>query len=99
MDPQPCDRDPRLALDYEEVTNIRTLLEHAAELLTRQDGCCHQIHQTPRWRDSQLIGGWLTDLAASLHQRSNAALNDAQCYADPGRDGEGAPTYAGQTLR
>jgi hypothetical protein len=78
MHPQPSDRDPRLALDHEEVANIRTLLEHAAELLSREDGCCHQIHDTPRWRDSQLVAGWLTDLATSLHQRSNTALADAQ---------------------
>jgi hypothetical protein len=75
------DRDPRLALDWAEVASICDLLERAAALLTLQDGCCHQIHDTGRWRDSQLIGGWIADLATDLHQRSNAALDDAQ-YGD-----------------
>jgi hypothetical protein len=45
-------------LAQREVTNITALLKQAAELLTREDGCCHQIHQTARWSDSQLIGQW-----------------------------------------
>jgi hypothetical protein len=75
------DRDPRLALDWAEVVNICDLLERAAALLTLEDGCCHQIHGTGRWRDSRLIGGWLADLATNLNQRSNAALHNAQ-YED-----------------
>jgi hypothetical protein len=39
------------------------------------------LNDTGRWRDSQLIGGWIADLATDLHQRSNAALDDAQ-YGD-----------------
>lgn len=83
------DRDPRLALDWSEVAGICDLLERAAALLTTEDGCCHQLHQTPRWRDSQLIGGWLTDLATSLQQRSNTALYDAQY--DPERAQQDTP--------
>lgn len=59
------------------------LLERAAVLLAITDGCCHQLHQTPRWRDSELIGGWLTDLAENLQQRTHAAFYDAQ-YDDYG---------------
>jgi hypothetical protein len=53
-------RDPQTTLDPEEVADITALLEQAAELLTREDGCCHQLHQTGRWRDSQLVSQWLT---------------------------------------
>lgn len=69
--------DPRLALDFTELADICHLLERAAELLTRRDGCCHQIYQTGRWRDSQLVAGWLTDLATYLDQRSHTALDAA----------------------
>ena len=71
-------RDPILAPDRAEVAETCDLLERAAALLTTEDGCCHQLHQTARWHDSQLIRGWLTDLATGLRQRSNTALYDAQ---------------------
>lgn len=64
------DRDPRLALDWAEVAGICDLLQRAAALLTLEDGCCHQFHHTERWRESQLIDGWLTDLTTNLHQLS-----------------------------
>jgi hypothetical protein len=68
------------------VVNICDLLERAAALLTLEDGCCHQIHDTGRWRDSRLIGGWLTDLATNLSQRSTTALDDAQSDPETSRD-------------
>jgi hypothetical protein len=35
--------DPQLVLVQDEVTYITGLLRQAAELLTREDGCCYQI--------------------------------------------------------
>jgi hypothetical protein len=90
--------NPRLALDFTEVADFCDLLKRAAELLTRQDGCCHQIHQTPRWRDSHLVAGWLTDLANHLDERSHTALDaaTAQLASQPIIRRAAASTKAGR---
>lgn len=66
-------------LDHYEVTSLCDLLERPAGLLLQEDGCCHQLHQTPRGRDSQLVGGWLADLAETLQQRTGTTRYDAWC--------------------
>lgn len=51
-------------------------MKRFAHILTFKERLLPPPPPTARWRDSQLIGGWLADLAANLHHRSDAALDD-----------------------